>query len=135
MIDDGTSRLLMSDFLKGQVPSLETDSTKSLDDNFIIVVIEFKVEEGSDRLLLGSLAGFGSEEAVVKIDIRVTVVDAFAIVKRCLECSITECDGYQLHLGENMTRQQGPFRMMSPKVMDFDHANKMCTLAVDLIRA
>ena len=135
MIDDSSSRLMMSDSIKGQVPELESDETAKFDDGFVIVVIETKVDEASsDRLLVGSLVGFGHED-VVKIDLRVPIVDAFAVVKKTMDESPMTCEGYQMHLGTEVARQTGPFKLSSPRVMDFDHANKMCTLAVDLIRA
>jgi hypothetical protein len=39
-----------------------------------------------------------------------------------------------MHLDDDEIVMEGPFKFSSPKIMNFDHQNKMCTLGVDLIK-
>lgn len=134
MIDD-SNRLLMSDSIKGMVPELEDEQIVSLSDSYVMVTFQFLVDD-TEKILGGSLVGiaFDTQEEA-KIDARVNLGDAYDIIKKYVQTSRLSCGVFYMHLGDNEIPFVGPFAVAHPKIHDFDHQNKMCTLGVDLIKS
>lgn len=121
----------MSDSLKGQVPELE-DETQNFDDAFVVSALELNIDEKSE-IFVGNLIGISLEE-IIKIDLRLNLSSAYKIIKSQLSGSNLFCEAFQLHLSDDLIRHVGPFKILSRKMIDIDHPNKMCTLALDLVR-
>jgi len=132
MLNDIANRLLMSEDLKGLVPSLEDDNIARYDDAFVIAALEIR-HAGEIIPIAGSLIGI-SYDTAVKIDMRVESSVAYDLVTGLATGEVYTCDAYQLLLGSRQVRLTGPFRVSCPKMLDFDKDRKMCTLAVDLFR-
>ena len=128
--DDTVNRLLMSDSLKGVVPDFEDDVSK-YEDAFVVASIVFGEEH--KQILSASLVGFSFEGAVTKLDIRLSTLEAFKISKKIISDSL-ECSECFLTLASEDIRLGGPFQISSPKLLDFDRQNKLCTLGIDLIK-
>lgn len=122
----------MSDSLHGMVPELEEDSVQKFQDSFVVAAFEISINEKSE-VIVGNLIGISSDE-IVKIDIRTKMSEAYEISKSILQGQKVICEAFQLHYAEDNFRVQGPFSITSHKMLDFDHPNKMCILALDLIR-
>jgi hypothetical protein len=134
MIDD-SNRLLMSDSIKGMVPELEDDQIEQLSDSYVMTTFQFLLE-GTEKILGGSLVGISLENLEeIKLDVRVNLGDAYDIIKKYVEeTSRLSCGMFYMHLGDSEIPFSGPFEVSRPKIHDFDHQNKMCTLGVDLIK-
>lgn len=132
MIDSSSNRLLMSDALKGMVPELEEDQIHTYSDGFVVTTLEVYDGENS-TLIVGSLDGFSQDENTeIKLDVRVEVKEAFYVIKKYTSTRLSSRVLY-LHLGDDEISFQGPYKISNPKMMSFDHQNRMCTLGVDLI--
>jgi hypothetical protein len=133
---DTSDRLLMSDSLLGMVPELETESVSvsKFSDSFIVATLDF-TEAGIADILVGSISGLSIENnsTEIKLDIRVNIDEAFGIIKKFKTTGLS-CRMFYMHLDDDEIVMEGPFKFSSPKIMNFDHQNKMCTLGVDLIK-
>jgi len=132
MIDETANRILMSDSIRGMVPELEEDSSQNFEDSFVITALEINTN-GTKSVLIGNLVGISIEE-IIKIDLRVNMEDAYNFIKDFILGQKILCEAIQLHLAENAFKIQGPFKTTSYKMLDFDHPNKKCTLALDLTK-
>jgi hypothetical protein len=131
---DTSDRLLMSDSLLGMVPELEAESASNFSDSFIVATLDFTEAEIAD-ILVGSISGLSIENnsTEIKLDIRVNINEAFGVIKKFKTTGLS-CRMFYMHLDDDEIVMQGPFKISSPKIMSFDHQNKMCTLGVDLIK-
>lgn len=126
------NRLLMSDSLKGMIPLLEEEKISSYEDSFVMIGLVFDTE-GDEKLLAGSLVGISREPEVVKVDVRTPVQNAFSFFKRWNTVGVN-CLSYHVSHLDEVLDVSGPFRIVSPRLMDFDIESKMCTLGIDLIK-
>ena len=125
-------RILMSDALKGVVPDLE-DSIKKYEDSFIVVSMLLNAGEDEDTYVSGPVVGLSFESSgVIKSDFKVRVAVAHSVMKK-FTTGLLKCKTCFVTLGEDDIQLFGPFNVESPKVLDLDPQNKMCTLGVDLI--
>ena len=131
MIED-KDRILMSDSIRGMVPELEEEQMRTFEDAFVIASFELRREESVD-ILSGKVVGVSCEERATKIDVRLHNHEAYGLFKSAMQGALV-CDNLYLWLGTDETKLSGPFKMTSPKMLDFDHQHKMCTLGVDLIK-
>jgi len=121
-------KLLVSDSLQG---SLSEEELGQVDDIFITAVIVVDPKEFS---LMGNLVGieFGSNP---KIDMRVSLKDAFNFVGNILvnEYNKRSRSIILAHSGE-VINIPGPYRIANAKIIEVDPVNKLCILAIDLIK-
>jgi len=129
MIGQNSDRILMSDSLKGMIPELE-EATK-YSDHFVVATLMLEVAN-EQRTLVGSMHGVSLGEDV-KIDLRSTIEDSFFFVKLFSEGTQITCKNIQLTLGDHSFDRSNILRVSSVKMIEIDHQNKMCTLALDLI--
>jgi hypothetical protein len=130
---DNSSRLLMSESLKGMIPELEEEQTRAFSDAFVVTTLELNTPKESN-LIVGSLDGISFDNSSeIKLDIRVEVKEAYEAFKKYTTAGLSSRLLY-LHLGDNEICLEGPFKVNNFKIMSFDHQNRMCTLGVDLIR-
>jgi len=133
MLDTQTNRLLMSDSLKGMVPDLEDDASQiasQLVNSFIITAIELHGFEP----LVGSLAGISYDEKIIKLDVKLKLEQAYDVFTDLAMGKTITCEAIQMHLSERMNRIVGPFKLELPKMFGIDAQDRMCVLAVDLIK-
>lgn len=122
----------MSDALKGMVPELEEDQIRTYNDAFVVTTLEVNDGETS-KIIVGSLDGFSQDEnSEIKLDVRVEVREAYDVIKKYTSTRLSSRMLY-LHLGDDEIPFEGPYKISNPKIMSFDHQNRMCTLGVDLI--
>jgi hypothetical protein len=125
------NRLLMSDSLRGVIPSLE-ENVANLGDS--VVVTSLVLETNSqDRLVTGAVVGISREETgMLKIDIRVSISEAFEVFRMCSSRTVI-CKECFVNLIDEILSFGGPYEIVSVKMTDFDRQRKTCILGVDLI--
>lgn len=130
MENDIADRLLMSDSLKGMIPALEDAVTNA---NLELVIASIVTGPEASDVLTGRLTGVSVDPDVVKLDVRVATDTAFDLLRRSITTGVSIAEVF-LSLSDDDVRITGPFRVTSPKMLDFDTQNKMCTLGLDLIK-
>jgi len=130
---DGT--LIMSDSLVGMVPELEeVESINQSEFSDLYVILGLHDEERADPLG-GRLGGFSLEkENTVKVDMRLTIVEAYEFIKKYKTTRLS-CRLLYVCLGDDEICFEGPYSIVSPRIFDTDRQNKTCTLGLDLIKA
>lgn len=133
MEDNNFDNLMMSDSIRGQIPDLEDDAVKKLEDSFLVAALEVKFGDSIEPLV-GSTVGLSFESDMnISVDLRVSTPDAFDLLKKHGAFAV-ECTTFYVYLGQEEICHRGPYRFTSLKVLDFDHQNKMCTLGIDMVR-
>lgn len=133
MINDKDSRLLMSDSLLGMIPDFEDKQIKLLSNTFIIAALEILIDQNVD-VFTGSLVGISFEKLEeIKLDIRLELNVAYDIIKK-FKSSEFLCKMLYLHYADDEICFEGPFKIFSTKVMDFDRESRLCTVGFDLIK-
>lgn len=132
-MNDVGDRLLMSDSLRGNVPLLEDEQIAAYEDSYVVIALVFDSEREDEKMLAGTIVGVSREPDVIKVDLRLLTNLAYSFYKRwnlrdvkCLSCHLSYMN--------DVFDIVGPFRILSPRLMDFDKQSKMCTLGVDLIK-
>ena len=121
-------KLLVSDDLKDLLPE---DQLEQINDMFISVALVLQPREVS---LTGNLVGVEFDEKI-KIDIKVTIRDAFSFIGNVItdKKHSKVCQSLILMMGEDVTTIHGPYKISSTKIVEIDSSNKLCILAIDLI--
>lgn len=133
MINDKDNRLLMSDSLLGMIPDFEDKQIKLLSNTFIIAALEILIDQNVD-VFTGSLVGISFEKLEeIKLDIRLELNVAYDIIKK-FKSSEFLCKMLYLHYVDDEICFEGPFKIFSTKVMDFDRESRLCTVGFDLIK-
>lgn len=129
MIEDSSNRLLMSDSIRGMIPDLEEEYIATLGDSYVIITLA-----DLPSVTSGILVGISIESlAEIRLDIRVKLNEAYNTIKNYTTSGLS-CRLLYMHLGDDEICLPGPYKISSPKILDIDPQNKMCTLGVDLIR-
>jgi len=133
MMNDGKSRLLMSDDIKGMVPELEEDKISAFSDSFVVAALD--MSDGTEQFIVaGSLTGLSIESlGLIKIDIKTALRDAYTVIKKYKVTGLS-ARVFFLHLDDDEVYFEGPYSVTCPKLLEFDHQNKMCVLGIDLIK-
>jgi hypothetical protein len=129
MIEDSSNRLLMSDSIRGMIPDLEEEYITTLGDAYVIITLT-----DLPSVTSGILVGISIESlAEIRLDMRVKLNEAYNTIKNYTTSGLS-CRLLYMHLGNDEICLPGPYKISSPKILDIDPQNKMCTLGVDLIR-
>jgi len=131
-ITTSTSKLLMSDSLKGTVPEFEDAEVGEQSKNFIIAILEIVINKSKTEPLMGSLVGIELGDNV-KIDFKMLLSDAFSTIGLFNQGKI-DINSIQLHLLNDVMYIDGPFKITSMKLIDIDQTLQLCVLAIDLTR-
>jgi hypothetical protein len=119
---------LVSDSLQNV---LSEEELVQIEDMFITVVVVIEPRECS---LMGNLVGvdFGQ---TLKIDLKVSLKDAYKFIGNVLvnEKTRRSTSIILTHCGD-ITNISGPFNVASSKIIEIDPTNKMCIVAIDLIK-
>lgn len=129
MIQDDSDRLIVSDSLEGLLPDLEQESFSAVEESFVVAALDFDFD-----LIAGSLSGISVENNLsTKIDIQVSLNEAYNVIKNFSTTRLS-CRVLYLRFGNDEFCLEGPFEVVSLKIMEFDRQNKMCVIGVDLIK-
>ena len=129
-----TSRVLMSDVLKGRVPEdLEDEAVAGavdvLEKEVVSVIANVQVGTGKATAVCGILRSvlFESEP---ELEFRVTLDDALSIV----EAQQLQFLGFELHHGDRVIKGPGPLLIKGARIDDIDAPNGLCTLSLGFKR-
>lgn len=132
MMEDDNGRLLMSDSLVGQIPDLDEDTVRGLEDSFVMAVLHVVTEKGAEPVV-GSVVGVSFEsDKLINMDIRTGLSEAFDLLRSYSSVQL-RCEELLMKMGDTELSRTGPFTFTSLKILDFDHPTKMCTLGMDLV--
>ena len=129
MIDTNDNRLLMSDSLRGMVPELEDEVLERVQDGYISIAL---LQKDLDPLT-GICVGISYDATEVKIDMRVELHKAYQFMKRLMHEEVVSQE-LNLSLSNDFVVIHGPHRVKTPRLTDFDHSTKLCTLGIDLFK-
>jgi hypothetical protein len=130
MPQDDTNTIIMSESLIGMLPSLDQDTLEDAEDSFVVAALDFDFD-----LIVGSLVGISIENtSSIKIDSQVSLNEAYSVIKKFSSSGLS-CRVLYLRFGSDEFCIEGPFEVISSKIMEFDRQSKMCTLGVDLIKS
>lgn len=127
---DEDEKLLMSDSLRGQIPDLE--QLDSQDDYFVIFALVAR-SKFTAEIIIGTLVGISVEPDIVKVEMRIETSKAYDFLTAHMSTG-WECLEYHLQTASKDYTETGPFRISSPRMMDFDKSDKHCTLGFDLLK-
>jgi hypothetical protein len=135
MMNDATNRLLMSDSLRGMVPELEEDKIRDMSDAFLVGGMELIYDDMDEiDVLAGKIEGISFEAlSTIKLDVRLELKKAYDTIKKYASTGLS-CRMFYLYHGDDELIFEGPYKISSSKLLDFDFENKMCTLGVDLVK-
>ena len=125
---DVDPKLLISDSLK---ESFLEDKIDEINDAFITVVIVTDPETFS---IMGNLVGvdFGNN---IKLDIKISLKEAFSFIGNALlNKQNKKLKSLILAYNAETINVQGPYTITSTKIIEIDVINKLCILAIDLIK-
>ena len=125
---DVDPKLLISDSLK---ESFLEDKIDEINDAFITVVIVTDPETFS---IMGNLVGvdFGNN---IQLDIKISLKEAFSFIGNALlNKQNKKLKSLILAYNAETINVQGPYTITSTKIIEIDVINKLCILAIDLIK-
>lgn len=135
LINANTSKVLMSDVLRGNVPELEDAvedaSEKQVAEYHAVIVLAQKSIKDPNRpppqpfagILRGVLFGLEPE-----IEFRVEMKEAMDII----EAPDLSFDGFELHHGERIIKMPGPFIIKAARIDEISPQEQLCTLGLHL---
>ena len=124
---------MMSDSIRGVIPDFDEETVKKFEDSFVVSALE--IVSGNDtNAIVGNTVGVSFDgDTGVKLDIRVTMSEAFDLLQRHNGGGVA-CGNLYMQLGDHEICKTGPFKVLSLKAMDFNHQEKMCILGIDLTK-
>jgi hypothetical protein len=125
-VQPDTSKVLMSESLRGTVPDLEEGVAPDV--QFVIAIGHRKVGN-KEEPLVGSLVGVLFDQKP-EIEIKVTVEEAINVI----EAQNLSFEKFEMHHGERIFELVGPFSVSAARMQDFDVATQMCVLMLSLSR-
>jgi O-succinylbenzoate synthase len=123
-----TSRVLMSDVLKGQVPDFDEEVVEQLNGKHVILVAEVHVgakTQGVTGLLRGVMFGANPE-----VEFRLDLEEALSII----EAQGLSFGKFELHHGERIVALPGPFVVVQARIDDISAQDQLCTMWLQLKR-
>jgi|SRR5579863_509824 len=129
-----TSKVLMSDVLRGQVPEEIEDeavngAVDALEKSVISVVANVQVGKGKATAVCGILRSVLFEKEP-ELEFRVTLDDALAVVS----AEGLQFLGFELHRGDQVIKSPGPYDVKGARIDDIDAAAGLCVLSLGLRR-
>jgi hypothetical protein len=129
-----TSKVLMSDVLRGRVPEdLEDEAVATAADTLqgsvISVIANVQVGRGVTTPVCGILRSVLFENEP-ELEFRLTLDDALAMVST----EGLQFLGFELHYGDKQIKSPGPYTIKGARIDDIDAANGLCVLSLGLKR-
>lgn len=133
MIVRDDNRILVSDSLRDVVPDLDESQIEAASAFMLIAGLEL-MRDDCMEVIAGKVMGlsFDTDDSI-KIDIHTDLRKAYDFIKS-YKTSGLSCRVLHLYIGNDEMHVEGPFKISSPKIFDFDQQMSMCTLAIDLIK-
>ena len=133
-IQPETSRVLMSDVLRGKVPAeLEDEALVGaadvLEQSVVSVIANVQVGRGKATAIVGILRSVLFENEP-ELEFRVQLDDALAVVST----EGLQFLGFELHYGERQIKVPGPFLIKGARIDDIDPHVGLCGLSLGLRR-
>lgn len=126
-ITPDTSKVLMSESLRGTVPELEGEGIDPAT-QFVIAIGHRKVGN-KEEALVGSLVGVLYDQKP-EVEMRVTIDEAIAVIK----AESLSFDKFEFHYGDKDFELVGPFTVAAARMQEFDVRTQMCVLMLSLQR-
>ncbi len=124
-----TSRILMSDVLKGQLPELESDAIDELHGQYVHVIAD-RFMNGAQLPLAGLLRTVLFDQAP-EIEMKIELSEALKTVK----ANDLRFDSFELQHGDEETLvMPGPFIVKAARIQEIDPTTQTCVLALHLQR-
>lgn len=134
MIVRDENRILISDSLRDVVPDLDEEQVAAASALMLIAGLELASDDSAE-VIVGKVMGLSFDiDDSVKIDIHTDLRKAYDFIKS-YKTSGLSCRMLHLYIGNDEMHIEGPFKISSPKIFDFDQQMSMCTLAIDLIKS
>lgn len=127
-IKANTSRILMSDTLKEQLPELESDAAEELQDRYVHVVADRRINK-QQHPLAGLLVSV-LFDVTPEIEIRVELSEALKTVK----AEQLLFNSFELQHGDETVQVPGPFKVKAARIEDIDVMNQTSVLSLQLQR-
>ena len=129
-----TSKVLMSDILRGRVPEeLEDEAmagaVEALEKSVISVVANVQVGSGKATAVTGILQSVLFENEP-ELEFKLVLDDALAIV----EAQQLQFLGFELHYGERVVKVPGPLIIKGARIDQIDTAHGLCVLSLGFKR-
>jgi len=120
---------LVSDSLKESLPT-EQDYQQIYQESFISILLHFG---DGPHGLFGTLIGIELSESI-KLDARIATDEAFDFIQRLIDKNQREISNVILSYDDKVIKLKGPYNLLGAKIIEFDANNKICVLAIDLIK-
>lgn len=124
-----TSKILMSDVLKGNVEELEEPAVDDLKNRFMTGVLIVQ-----DPVHFNSLVGSISTcllDVHYELEIRVLMEDAFLAMKYWRDVKFSS---YEIHYDKDIISIEGPLSISAIRVQEIDPGRQTCVLAMKLLK-
>ena len=131
----------MSNFFASEPKEIISESLQELlpvDDisnlyysSFITVAF---ASDDPDNPIIGSLVGIEICDETYKIDIKIPMQQAFNYISEFFEKRNAQMKDIVFSFSEQVKKLQGLFNIKGIKIIELDANNKLCVLAIDLIK-
>lgn len=123
-----TGHVLMSEALRGNVPSLEGEALPQAIDQHVIVIID-RIVGGVSTPLVGVLRGvlLGAEP---ELELRCELKEAIDL----LEASGLSIGRFELHHGQRVLSVPGPFSVKAARLDEIVPEDQLCALGLHMTR-
>lgn len=126
---DMVPKQLISDSLEGILSTDEVE--EQIDHLFIAAAIILDPRENS---IMGNLVGVEFSSGT-KIDLKISLHDAFNFISNVLiDEQSRKIESVILTHDKKIVNVSGPFTVSNAKIIEIDSTNRMCVLAIDLIK-
>lgn len=136
MIYEESNNLFMSAELEGMIPEVEEELLEDPGAGFVICALEIDFLNKIEAFA-GTVLGFSFEgdEDLLKIDLKMDTRKAYSLFKsiQTLKDNLI-CRALYLQLGNEEITFNKNYKFSSPKILDIDPKEKICTFAADLIK-
>jgi hypothetical protein len=122
-----TSRILMSEALRGQVPELEGEAETLQQE---AVIASAMVQIGGKKTAIVGVVRFFLLGAEPELGFKVQLDDAFEVAS----AEQLQFLGFEVHHGERVLKVPGPFIIKDALVDEIDPASQLCVLSLGLKR-
>lgn len=128
-VEAETSKVLMSDSLKGLLPDELDDEAAEKMERLTVTVVA-AVQIGEKKTVIPGILRSVLFEVEPELEFRVQLHEAISFVS----ANQLNFLGFELHHGTDIVKSPGPFLIKGVRIDDIDAVNQMCTLSLGLKR-
>ena len=126
---EDSSVVMMSDVLRDNVSEVDNE-VEQFSDRFIVVTLLVNTGD-SIQPIVGSNIFYSLSNDEYELGVRVYVIDAFDLSGVWEKIKL---EGFELELGKESIKFDGPLKIKSLQVKDIDPERQMCALVVKLCK-